>query len=117
MPHDRQADTKVREKETLDSWLMTMFAQLDPLTLLSVGQVCRHWRRIAKYVWNYVTDIKLEKENAEKELHRILWHAKNLERLVIFKDAKEVSLTFKPSETPDQRMKRAKRGMRQMMMK
>jgi len=113
----RQADTKVREKETLDSWLMTMFAQLDPLTLLSVGQVCRHWRRIAKYVWNYVTDIKLEKENADKELHRILWHAKNLERLVIFKDAKEVSLTFKPSETPDQRMKRAKRGMRQMMMK
>mmetsp|Transcript_13448 Transcript_13448/g.37786 ORF Transcript_13448/g.37786 Transcript_13448/m.37786 type:complete len:325 (-) Transcript_13448:216-1190(-) len=100
------------QREVMDAWLINVFAKLDPTALLTVGQVCSHWRKVAKYVWNYVTDIKLEKSSAERNLPRVLWHARNLERLTVAKGDKAVNLVFKPTETPEARLKRATKAVK-----
>ena len=71
-----------RSSATMDEWLSRVFAQLDPVSLLSVAQVCSHWRKVASYVWNYVTDIKLEIDSVKSKLPKVvLGHAKKLESL------------------------------------
>lgn len=66
----------------MDEWLSRVFAQLDPVSLLSAAQVCKHWQKVASYVWNYVTDIKLEIDSGKSQLPKVvLKHAQKLESL------------------------------------
>ena len=57
---DTEEGSYLASNVVMDEWLSRVFAQLDPASLLNVSQVCRHWHKVASYVWNYVTDIKLE---------------------------------------------------------